>query len=156
MSGNFKTENKSSPSAAARSARLSAVQAVYQSSQNKQSLRALAAEYLEHRSNMEIEGEALVRPDGALLKAILLGVDERLPELTTIVDANLKKDAADRDVEPLLKSILICGAYELMVGKHDAPLVINDYLHVAHAFYERSEVGLVNGVLDSISKIFDH
>ena len=155
MSEPSKTD-KVSPTAAARSARLSSVQALYQSMQNKQSLRGLVAEYLEHRSDMEIEGEALVRPNGALLKKILLGVDERQPELISIVDANLKKDATDRDVEPLLKSILMCGAYELMLGEVDSPIVINDYLHVGHAFYERSEVGLINGVLDSISKIFDH
>lgn len=146
----------SSPKAKALSARLSAVQAVYQGEQNKQSLRALASEYLEHRAEMVVEGEPLVTPDGALLKAVLFGVEERKPELEAIVDANLKKDAQDRAVEPLIRAILVCGCYELLVGDVDAPIVINDYLHVGHAFYERSEVGLINGVLDSISKMFDH
>lgn len=136
------------------SARLSAVQAVYQSSQSQQTLRAVCAEYLQHRSAMEVDGEALVSPDGALLKKILYGVEERRSELEAIVDANIKKDASDRIIEPLLRAILLCGSYELLVKDFDAPIVINDYLNVAHTFYDRGEAALINGVLDSISKLF--
>jgi N utilization substance protein B len=143
-----------SPKAGALSARLCAVQALYQVWQNKQPIRAVYDEYLRYRSDMVIDGEALVPPDGALLKKILYGVDERMKELEAIVEANLRRDATDRVVEPLLKAILICGSYELLVGDIDAPVIINDYLNVAHAFYGRGEVALINGVLDSISKIF--
>jgi len=146
--------NKPSAKAKAVSARLSAVQALYQADQNKQSMRAVLDEYLRHRSDMEIEGEKLVQPDGALLKKILYGVDERRPELESIIDANLKKDAQDRTVEPLLRAILICGTYELLIQEIDSPIIINDYLNVAHSFYDRNEVALINGVLDSISSIF--
>lgn len=144
-----------SPKAKNLSARLSAVQAVYQADQNKQSLRSVLGEFLEHRSEMTIDGEALVTPDGALLKKILYGLEERREELESIIDANLTRDASDRTVEPLLKSILLCGAYELLVQDVDSPIIINDYLHVGHAFYERSEVALINGVLDSVAKIFN-
>lgn len=146
--------NKPSAKAKAVSARLSAVQALYQADQNKQSMRAVLDEYLRHRSDMEIDGERMVTPDGALLKKILFGVDERRPELEAIIDSNLNKDAQDRKVEPLLRSILICGCYELLIQEVDAPIIINDYLNVAHSFYDRNEVALINGVLDSISSIF--
>ena len=136
------------------SARLRAVQALYQADQNKQSMRMVLDEYLRHRSDMEIDGQKLVAPDGALLKKILFGVDERRTELESIVDANLKKDAQDRTIEPLLRSILLCGAYELLIKEVDTPIIINDYLNVGHAFYDRNEVALINGVLDSISSIF--
>lgn len=135
-------------------ARLNAVQALYQAAQNKQSIRTVLDEYLTHRAGMEVEGEALVKPDGVLLKKILFGVEERRPELDSIIDAHLKKDAQDREVEPLLRSILICGAYELFLQDIDSPIIINDYLNVGHSFYERSEVALLNGVLDAISRIF--
>lgn len=136
------------------SARLSAVQAVYQSSQNKQSLRALYEEYLKYRSAMEVDGEALVPPDGVLLKKILYGVEERKPELQAIVEANLKKDDVNRAVEPLLQAVLMCGCYELLIKDSDSPIIINDYLNVAHTFYGRGEVALINGVLDSIATLF--
>jgi len=140
--------------AAVLSARLYAVQAYYQATQNKQTMRSVLDEYLRYRKDFEIDGVKLVRPDGALLQKILFGVEERRPELESIIEANLKKDAEDRKVEPLLKAILICGAYELLIAETDAPIVINDYLNVAHGFYDRGEVALINGVLDSISTIF--
>ncbi|MCC6598912.1 MAG: transcription antitermination protein NusB [Alphaproteobacteria bacterium] len=145
---------QSSRKVSALSARLCAVQALYQVWQNKQPIRAVYDEYLHYRSDMVVDGEALVPPDGALLKKILYGVDERAQELEAIVDANLRRDAADRGVEPLLKAMLTCGAFELLIGEVDSPIIINDYLNVAHAFYERGEVALVNGVLDSIAKVF--
>ena len=143
-----------SPKAKALSARLSAVQALYQYSQNKQPMRVLYDEYLRFRSDMEIDGEKLVAPDGALLKKILFGVEERRQELETMLDANLKKDAQDRKVEPLLRAILLCGAYELLTQDIDSPIIINDYLNVGHAFYDRNEVALINGVLDRTAAIF--
>ncbi|HOO81372.1 MAG TPA: transcription antitermination factor NusB [Alphaproteobacteria bacterium] len=140
--------------ARALSARLSAVQALYQVSQNRQPMRVVLDEYLHHRSGMEVQGERLVQPDEVLLKAILYGVEECRAELESVVDANLKKDAQDRVVEPLLRSILICGAYELLIQNIDKPIIINDYLNVAHSFYERNEVALINGVLDSVASVF--
>ena len=156
MSENTSPDRPSAEGAHAKalSARLRAVQGLYQADYNKQSTRAVLDEFLRHRKDMEIDGEPLVVPDGALLKKILYGVDERRQELEEVVNANLKKDAEDRVVEPLLRAILMCGAYELLVQEQDSPIIINDYLNVAHSFYERGEVALVNGVLDSISKIF--
>ncbi|MCB1652335.1 MAG: transcription antitermination protein NusB [Alphaproteobacteria bacterium] len=147
-------ESKASPKAKALSARLSAVQASYQLRHNPQPIANLLDEYLRHRSDMIIEGEPIVQPDGVLLKKILYGTEERRAELETVIDANLKRDATDRDVESLLRAILLCGSYELLVQEVDAPIVINDYLNIGHAFYDRNEVALINGVLDSIAKAF--
>ncbi len=149
------SENKRSSSRVkALSARLCAVQALYQVHHNTQPMRGVYEEYLQYRSDMEIEGEKLVPPDPALLKNILYGVEDRFPEIEAVVAANLKRDASDRQVEPLLKALLMCGAYELLIREQDAPILINDYLNIAHAFYTRGEVALVNGVLDSIARMF--
>ncbi|MCB1562135.1 MAG: transcription antitermination protein NusB [Alphaproteobacteria bacterium] len=137
------------------SARLSAVQALYQISQSGQSVRSAVNEFLEHRMEMEIDGEKLARPDGALLKDIVYGVEDRRVEIEAVIAANLKKDAAGRKIEPLLHAILTCGAYELLVHQQiDAPIIMNDYLNVAHAFYEKGEVALVNGILDTLATLF--
>lgn len=144
-----------SAKATAQSARLSAVQALYQLSQNEQPMPVILDEYLHHRSGMKIDGQTLVAPDGRLLRDILCGIDDRRAELDAVIDANLQKDAQARDVEPLLRAILLCGAYELLVQHVDKAIIINDYLNVAHCFYERGEVALVNGVLDSVAGAFE-
>jgi len=155
-----KNENEQSAEKAApqnlknASARLMAVQAFYQLMQNQKPVRDVYEEYLEHRVAQVIDEYEVAQPDGALLKRILYGVDERYIEVETIVKANLKKDASDRVVEPLLYAVFMCGAYEILVHtEFDAPIIINDYLNVGHAFFEKNEVALVNGVLDSLVKV---
>ena len=148
-------DKKPSSIAQTLSSRLLAVQALYQMKQNKQSVKAVYDEYVKHRSDQEIDGQKLVAPDASLFKKILYGVEERFVELDSIIGANLKRDASDRVVEPLLYSVLMCGAYELLAHSDiDAPIIINDYLNVGHAFFENNEVALINGVLDSVHKVF--
>ena len=53
--------------------------------------------------------------------------------------------------EPLLNAVFLCGAFELMVLQAiDFPVIISDYLHVTHAFFDKGEAKLVNALLDSI------
>ncbi len=60
----------------------------------------------------------------------------------------------EKELEPLLKSILLCGVCELLEHQDiDAPLIINDYLNVTHAFYEQQQVNFVNGVLGKIASV---
>lgn len=148
------SESSSNPKAKTLSARLFAVQAFFQIMQNKQAVAIVYQEFMDHRFDEEVDGQKLVPPDAALFKTIIYGVHERHVEVESIVTANLRKDASDRVVEPLLKSILMCGVYEILVQEDiDAPILINDYLNVGHAFYEKNEVALVNGVLDSVAKM---
>ncbi|MEM6781895.1 MAG: transcription antitermination factor NusB, partial [Pseudomonadota bacterium] len=55
--------------------------------------------------------------------------------------------------EPLLYSILLCGVFEIK-NRYDVdiPIIISDYLHVSHAFFEGNEAKLVNAVLDKLAK----
>ena len=52
-----------------------------------------------------------------------------------------------------MRAILRAGAYELL-ARNDVPVatVINEYVDVAHAFYDKRENGFVNGLLDAIAK----
>lgn len=143
---------KGSKKAQSSAARLFAVQAVYQSIQNQQSADILVDEYLKHNVDMDLEdGDVMVRPDGALFRRILEGVGQRREDLENLVKSNTKDPA--KSIEPLLLSILLCGAAEILAHHDiDAPIIISDYVDVTHAFYEGSESKLVNGVLDAISK----
>ena len=133
-------------------ARLGAVQALYEVSQNKKEVKLLVNEYLEHRVSMEIEGEEVVQMDGALFKKILNGAYNNAKDIEDILHQSYTKDKA---IEPLLKSILMCGGYELMAHQDtDAPIIINDYVNITHSFYEKSETSLVNGLLDAMKKVF--
>src|SRR5688572_14936468 len=103
----------SKPSATARkkAARLMAVQAVYQMAVNKREPAFVIDEYMFLRKNMEVDGEQMVEPDESLFRDIVLGVAERLDDLSGIVAANRpqKEDGQAHADEPLLKSHLVCG-----------------------------------------------
>lgn len=145
----------SSPKAQALSARLLAVQALFQMKQSNQSIKEVYDEYIRHRVEDDVDGEKIVPPDAVLFKKTLYGVEERFVELDSVIQANLQRDANDRIVEPLLFSILMCGAYELLAHVDiDAPIIINDYLNIGHSFFNKNEVALINGVLDSVSRVF--
>lgn len=140
---------KSSRKARSTAARLLAVQAVYQGLQLKVPPATLMDEYTQHRAGMELDGNEMVQPDGVLFTGILKGVTERWADLQQLITPRLK----DASVEPLMTAILLCGAYEILAHNDlDAPIIISDYLHVTHGFFEGSESKLINGVLDAVAK----
>lgn len=143
--------------ARASAARLAAVQAVYQIDLNEQRAGDVIAEFKLHRLGKAVDGDEMVLPDGNLFDDIVRGLDARRPDAEMLVDKALERRAnagKGLGVEPLLRCIMLCGAYELMAhGTIDAPIIISDYVNVAHAFYEGKEPGLINAVLDAIAKV---
>lgn len=149
-----KTASRGSLKARKTAARLFAVQAVYQAIQNKEPPSKLHDEFITHRIGMNlddtVEGGNMVAPDQPLFRDILSGVTERWGDLQQLILPRLK---ISNSVEPLLTSILVCGAYELMTHHDiDAPIIISDYLNITSSFFESSEPKLVNAVLDALSK----
>lgn len=151
--------NKGSRIARLSAARLAAVQALYQMKSTGQGAASIIGEFKAYRLGKPVDEEAMILPDGVLFEQIVSGVSAREEDLRGIIDTSLAgqkgpdSPAAGIFVEPLLDSILLCGAYELLAHHDtDAPVIISDYLEVTHAFYEGGESRLVNGVLDNINK----
>lgn len=148
-----KKEKAPRPSANAKklSARLLAVQAVFQASLNEQDLVSAAEEYLAHRVSMEVDGEEIVKANGALFEMIVHGVAERKADLGEVIQANMSKSG--ENTEPLIRSILMCAGYELLANHDvDKGIIFNDYLNVAHCFFAQGEVSLINGILNGVAK----
>jgi len=136
------------------SARLHAVQAIYQMHRGGHTTQDVIAEFKEHRFGQEVDGEHYIYPDIDLFTKIVSGVASRKEDLLSILKENLKKDDETRNVEDLLKTILLCGTLEILDHTDiDAPIIINDYIEVTNAYYSDSEKALVNATLDSFKKI---
>jgi N utilization substance protein B len=146
---------KPSATAKRKAARLMAVQAVYQMAVNFREAPFVVDEYLFLRTNMDVDGETMVEPDGNLFKNIVTGVAERRQELADIVAANrTQKPGTNQEQEPLLLSVLLCGTYELLAHQDtDYPLILSSYVDVAKAFFSGQEPNLINAVLDSVRKV---
>lgn len=136
--------------------RLLAVQAVYEASQNGNILDHVLQDYLNSRIGMEFDTHKIEEPDKDLFLKIARTVEKNYPEIVEILEANIKTKedtkSSGKKIEPLLRAVLLCGIGELL-NHHDIdhPIIINDYLEVTRAFYDKGEVSLVNAVLDSVA-----
>lgn len=157
------TEERPSPAqlaTARRAARLAAVQALYQMELAGTSARQAIGEFVRHRLGAstdptEEEGEAmpLEAPDRLLFAAIVEGVKARAPDLDRMIASSLSGEWKVERLEVILRAILRAGAFEIFARTDTpAPIVINDYVDVAHAFFTQKEPGLVNAVLDRLAR----
>lgn len=146
--------NKPPRKSLARSAaRLAAVQALYQQEMEGTPTPKLLHEFHQHRFGETIDGATLVDAEMDYFDDVVRGVTDRREEIDGLITARLaegwKIDRLDRS----MRAILRAGTYELL-ARADVTVgtVIDEYLDVAHAFFDEKEVKFVNGLLDRIAK----
>ncbi|RJF93389.1 transcription antitermination factor NusB [Sphingomonas cavernae] len=134
-------------------ARLAAVQALYQLEMEKTPLATLLHEFHQHRLGATIEDVEYADAEVDFFDDIVKGVDARRAEIDTLVGGKLAQGWSLARLDKPMRQILRAGAYEL-IARADVPTptVINEYLDVAHAFYDKRETSFVNGLLDAIAK----
>jgi N utilization substance protein B len=133
------------------SARLGAVQALYQMDVAATPLDEIVDEFIQHRFGQEIEGSVYAEADEAHFADVIRGVVREQREIDVAVNGALAKGWTLARLDATLRAILRAGTYELRRCK-DIPVkvVINEYVDVAHAFFEGDEPGVVNAVLDRL------
>jgi transcription antitermination protein NusB len=134
-------------------ARLAAVQALYQMEQTEQSARSVIADFMEDRLGLNDEGEPVEEADPDIFKAIVDGTVQRQE---TIDAAIMKRLASGWKIERLdatSRAILRAGVYELIaeVGL-PSQIILDEYVSIAHAFFEGAEPKFINGLLDAVSR----
>lgn len=135
-------------------ARVAAAQALYQIELTGVSAERALGEFLEHRAKGDEDGAAIAGADRALFAEIVRGVAARREEVDSMVAASLAEGWALDRLDKVVCAILRAGAFELLSrAKSPARVVINEYVDVAHAFFEDKEPGFVNGVLDRLARI---
>jgi N utilization substance protein B len=134
-------------------ARLGAVQALYQRDMEGTDLRVLLHEFHLHRLGAVIEDVEYADADITFFDDLVIGVDARRDEIDRLIASKLSSDWSLERLDKPMRQILRAGTYELL-ARNDIPTgaVINEYLDVADAFYDRREKGFVNGLLDAIAK----
>ncbi len=130
-------------------ARLMAIQACYEMLSTQRALKILIDDYMKRGLEVDEDSKINTKPKSALFKKIMADLDDRLIDVDKAFKKHTKE--SEKDIEPLLKAIVFCGLSELMVGKEDKGIIINDYLNATHSFYEQGQVSFINGILDSAS-----
>lgn len=134
-------------------ARLAAVQALYQMEMEGTPLARLLHEFHEHRLGATIEDATYADAERSFFDDLVSGVDARRDEIDSLIASKLGEGWTLERLDRPMRALLRAGAYEL-IARPDVPVasVINEYLDVADAFYDKREKGFVNGLLDSVAK----
>ena len=136
-----------------RSARLAAVQALYQMELAGVGASEVTREFLSHRFGHDDEPGDFLAADEAFFEDLLAGVVKAQDQVDETIRATLKTGWKLSRLDSTLRAILRAGGYELL-ERSDVPVgvVINEYVDIAHAFYEGSEPGFINASLESFAR----
>lgn len=134
-------------------ARLAAVQALYQIDHSGAPGDQVLEEFLEFRLGDSFDTEQDVAPHKKLFSEIVIGVGAHGAGIDEVISAALSNKWTFERVEFILRATLRAGVYELQF-RADTParVIITEYVDIAHAFYDGQEPGMVNGMLDRISR----
>ena len=134
-------------------ARLAAVQALYQWQEGQDAPDAIIEQFLSVRTGETGEGGMRRDADRPLFRDVVEGAASHKDELQERVSSALAQDWTWGRVDRLVRAILLAGAYEL-VHRHDVPpkVAINEYVEIAHAFYDQGEPNFINSVLDRVAR----
>ena len=134
-------------------ARLAAVQALYQWQEGQDQPADIIEQFLNVRTGEAGEGGMRRDADKPLVQG--RGRGHGGPQ------GRAREDGVGRAgrgldlgrIDRLVRAILLAGAYELMHRRDVPPKVaINEYVEIAHAFYDQRESTFVNSVLDRVAR----
>ncbi len=136
-------------------ARLASVQALYQMDIAGTDANEVVQQFKAHRFAAAEVDDPLSKSDPVFFAELVRGVVRRQRDIDPPIDQQLATGWRLVRVDSTLRAILRSAAYELL-ERHDVParVVINEYINVAHAFFDEDEPRVVNGVLDKIARNF--
>ena len=149
MSGNRRGRNERSTAS-----RLAAVQALYQLDLESSTVEE-ALDSVKLRGATLNDSGLTAEIDPERTETIVRGVAaDSAGRLDEMIDGSLSGGWNSGRLESLMRVILRAGIYELLeCSDVPAKVVINEYVDVAHAFFDRGEPGMVNAVLDRLAHV---
>jgi N utilization substance protein B len=134
-------------------ARIAAVQALYQMDMAGIDVNDVITEFIEQRFEGDNRNETLATADRVFFADILRAVLRRQREIDPMVDEQLATGWRLVRVDSILRAILRAGTAEIL-DRSDVParVAINEYVNVAHVFFDDEEPRVVNGVLDKLAR----
>jgi len=158
VSKTAETAGASKPVRPRTAARVAAVQALFQAELAGVTAESVIAEFLRYRLREMPAAEAwhegfIPMADARLFQRIVQEALSRLPELDGKIKPWLPSDWPWHRLDPVLRALLRAAAAELaMADGPPAKVVINEYLDVAHGFFQGDEPGLANAVLEQVAR----
>ena len=88
-----------------------------------------------------------------IIKKVFNGFFEKEADLDQVLSKNLSSKISFKNLDMILKIILKAAIFEIIyMPKIPFKVVVDEYLAVTEMYYDSSQKGLVNAVLDSVFK----
>lgn len=134
-------------------ARLAAVQALYQMDVAQTDAADVVQQFCEHRLSPQSGDDGCRGADAALFGRIVKGVVAEQRQIDPLLNAKLAEGWRLPRIDSILRAILRAAIYELLQSPEvPAKVVINEYVDVAHAFFEEEEPKFVNAIVDGLAR----
>ena len=102
------------------------------------------------------DGIELPKTDFNYFANILRGVIENQKEIDQLISDTLREDWKFERLDSILRSVLRAGVFEI---KHieDVPMqvTVSQYTDMSSAYFDNAEAGMVNAILDKMSKKYE-
>jgi len=139
------------------SARVAAVQALFQAEQAQTPTERVIDEFVRHRLGAApgsgFEDGRAPDADVPLFGRIVRAATAQQDALDALLAATLTADWPMERLDPVLRALLRAGCAELwMPDGPPARVVINEYLDIAHGFFDGEIPNMANGVLDRLAR----
>ncbi|MBR9835192.1 MAG: transcription antitermination factor NusB [Alphaproteobacteria bacterium] len=134
-------------------ARLAAVQALYQMEQTGQSGRAVIRDLMNDRLGVGPDESPVEEADPDLFKSIVNATIEHQAAIDKAILARLNKGWKLSRLDSTTRAILRAAVAELIAHVElSRRILLDEYVSLAHDFFDKTEANFVNAVLDNVSK----
>lgn len=139
--------------------RVAAVQALFQSEQAQDSAESVIDQFVRHRLG-EMPGTGgyedgrIPLAEVPLFARIVRAAVTQQSLIDRMIVEALPPDWPLVRIDPVLRAVMRAGAAELSMQEGPpAKVVINEYVDVAHGFFDGDEPRMANGVLDRLARL---
>jgi len=134
-------------------ARLAAVQALYEMEQTDKSARATIRDFMEDRLGLGPDGTPIEDADPDLFKSVVNAVVENQARIDNAILARLAEGWKLTRLDATMRALLRAGGAEFIAHPELSDAVILDeYVSLAHDFFEDSDAKFANALLQNIGR----
>ena len=103
-------------------------------------------------SKEDLEKMSVHSPDDILLEQLINLSYEKKTDIEQLIKDNLIEKYSLNKLDKVIKAILCLAALELLYfGEVPAKIIIDEYVGLTKTFYENSETGFINKVIDVLA-----
>lgn len=134
-------------------ARLAAVQALYQMEQTGQSAKAAIRDLMNDRLGVGPDEAPVEEADPDLFKSIVNATVTHQAAVDSAILARLSKGWKLSRLDATTRAILRAGVAEVIEHVElSRRILLDEYVSLAHDFFDKTEANFVNAVLDNVSR----